>query len=158
METMKVNFKLDDNYQARLQATKPSPPLPESGLLAPSIDSGPPKIVQMDSFNPSFNLEDDYEKKLEPARALPQPKDAFWYDINDVRNELNSKSGQGSTSFKGSHKSSETKNAFTGMGTHEVVGIRKEGPSEYDDLSGPPPITQMETMNVNFSPNDDYNG
>ena len=122
------------------------------------MDSGPPKIVQMDSFNPSFNPDDDYDRKLEPGRTLPQPKENIWGDIHDLRNELNSKFGQISTSHMSSHPSCETKVAFTRMGTNDMVDIRTKEPSTNDLQEGPPPITQMETMNVTFSPNDDYNG
>jgi hypothetical protein len=126
------------------------------------VDSGPPKITQVDSFNPSFDPVDDYDRKLEPNRPMSQPKDDIWSDINELRNELISKSGpsgpSGSSPGTNSYISSEQKNAVTRMGTNEMVDIQRKPKSKPTSLEGPPPITQMETMNVNFSPNDDYNG
>jgi hypothetical protein len=162
METMNVNFKLDDNYNARLSPGEPTSQQHSQNSLNPIMDSGPPKITQVDSFNPSFDPVDDYDRKLEPNRPISLPKDDIWGDINELRNELISKSGpsgpSGSSPGTNSYISSEQKNAVTRMGTNEMVDIQRKPKSKPTSLEGPPPITQMETMNVNFSPNDDYNG
>jgi hypothetical protein len=63
METMKVNFKLDDNYQARLQAT----PLKSGNDKSESEDEGPPPITQMETMNVNFKLDDNYHARLSPG-------------------------------------------------------------------------------------------
>jgi hypothetical protein len=63
METMNVNFKLDDNYQARLQKTpfKSGKDKEESE----SLDEGPPPITQMETMNVNFKLDDNYQARLQ---------------------------------------------------------------------------------------------